>query len=76
MKRASLKTAILATALFGSAAAPFASAFADTAQNQPNNATVATVSTGIYDLADRYKDATGRPLPGWQYVIFAANGNG
>ena len=76
MKLASLKTALLTAALLGSIATPFAAALADTAQNAQTNATVIHTASGVYDSFDRYKDATGRPLAGWQYLTFAANSNG
>ena len=71
MKLASLKAALLAVSIIGSTGAV---AFADT-PNASNNATVAN-NTGVYDSFDRFKDASGRPLPGWQYLIFPATGNG
>jgi hypothetical protein len=30
-------------------------------------------STGIYDGADKFRDATGHPLSGWQNVTFSPN---
>ena len=30
-------------------------------------------STGIYDNFDQFRDATGRPLPGWQHLFYGNN---
>jgi hypothetical protein len=30
-------------------------------------------STGIYDNFDQFRDATGRPLPGWQQLFYGNN---
>jgi hypothetical protein len=75
MKLGSLKTALLAASILGSTAiAPITAALADT----PSTATNATVihTAGAYDSFDKFKDSTGRPLAGWQYLIYAANSNG
>lgn len=40
-----------------------------------NDAKVADASASVYDNADKFRDATGHPLSGWQTVIFGtANG--
>lgn len=76
MKFAALKPALLALAVLGStAAAPIASALAET--NNLGNATVAhTAINGAYDTSDAFKDRSGHPVSGWQYLIFPANSNG
>jgi hypothetical protein len=71
MKRASIKTALLALSVLGGIAAPLA-AFADTS----TSTTTRIAMAGIYDGADQFKDATGHPIAGWQYLSYAANGNG
>ena len=74
MKTRSAKTALLfVSALF--AALPLAGTFAATSPNAPTNATVATVATshGIYDGADRFRDAMGNVLPGWDHLVYGAN---
>jgi len=66
MKRHSIKSALLAATVLMGAAAPVTAALADT-----------TAHTGsVYDSFDKFKDASGRPISGWQYLIYAANGNG
>jgi hypothetical protein len=71
MSTRSAKTALIfASALF--AALPLAGAFAATNPNAPTNATVAT-SHGIYDGADRFRDAMGNVLPGWDHLVYGAN---
>jgi hypothetical protein len=76
-------TAFIFTLLLGTAAIPMTAALADTSQNDINNATVGNASTvhvdgsfhsvknGIsdYDGFDRFRDSTGRPLPGWAYLF-------
>lgn len=72
MTTRSTKTALIfASALF--AAMPLAGAFAATSPNAPTNATVATASHGIYDGSDRFRDAMGNVLPGWDHLVFGAN---
>jgi hypothetical protein len=71
MKPASIKTALLALSVLGSTAAPLA-AFADTGTGTMTH----TAMAGIYDGTDQFKDATGHPIAGWQYLSYAANGNG
>jgi len=67
MKASSIKTALLAlTILGGTAAAPLAAALADTATH--------AAMTGVYDGSDNFKDMTGHPSAGWQYLSYAANG--
>jgi len=71
MTTRSTKTALIfASALF--AALPLAGAFAATSPNAPTNATVA-MSHGIYDGADRFRDAMGNVLPGWDHLVYGAN---
>lgn len=71
MSTRSAKTALFfASALF--AALPLAGTFAATTPNAPTNATVAT-SHGIYDGADRFRDAMGNVLPGWDHLVYGAN---
>jgi hypothetical protein len=65
------KTSLAFAAVLSAVSALPIAAFADT-----SNATHETTVTGAYDGADKFKDATGRPLPGWQYLIYSANGNG
>ena len=73
MKVASIKTALLAVSLLGgSVALPLAAALADTGMTTAAH----TAMTGTYDGFDKFKDATGRPAAGWQYLVFPANGNG
>ena len=76
------KTAFLFASLLGMVALPIASALADTSQNA-NDTTVGnrptvhvdgsfhSVKNGIsdYDGFDRFRDSTGRPLPGWDYLF-------
>jgi hypothetical protein len=39
------------------------------------DAKTADASAGVYDDADKFRDASGHPLPGWQVVAFGtANG--
>jgi hypothetical protein len=39
------------------------------------NAKTADAAAGVYDNADKFRDASGHPLPGWQIVAFGtANG--
>ena len=72
MTTRSAKTAlILASALF--AALPLAGAFAASGPNAPTNATVGTATHGIYDGSDRFRDAMGNVLPGWDNIVFGAN---
>jgi hypothetical protein len=72
MKSRSIKTSLLALSLLaGSAGLPLA-AFADTG----TTAATHTAMTGTYDGFDKFKDTTGRPASGWQYLHFPANGNG
>ena len=65
------KTSLAFAALLAAVSSLPLAAFAETP-----NATHDTHVAGVYDGADKFKDATGRPLPGWQYLIFAANTNG
>lgn len=65
------KTSLAFAALLTAVSSLPLAAFAETP-----NATHDTRIAGVYDGADKFKDATGRPLPGWQYLIFAANTNG
>jgi hypothetical protein len=37
------------------------------------DAMVADAVAGTYDGADKFRDATGHPLPGWQNVVYSAN---
>jgi len=72
MKTASIKTSALALSLLaGTAGLPLA-AFADTGTTMAAH----TAMAGTYDGFDKFKDATGRPAAGWQYLQFPANGNG
>jgi len=72
MTSRSAKTAlIVASALFASL--PLAGAFAATSPNAATNATVATAARGIYDGADRFRDAMGNVLPGWDNIVYGAN---
>jgi hypothetical protein len=69
--KTALHLACIAAAL---AAPPLSAALAD-APNTANNATVDSqmdrVSNGAYDGFDKFRDATGRPLPGWEYLFFS-----
>lgn len=65
------KTSLAFAALLSAVSALPIAAFAETP-----NATHETTVAGVYDGADKFKDATGRPLPGWQYLIYSANTNG
>ena len=66
-------------ALLGALAAlPIAGAFADESPNTVDNATsddrcsnpmMGNGATGIYDRFDAFRDATGRPCPGWEYLF-------
>ena len=62
---------IFATLLGASTLLPLASAVADPAPDTVNNATVSNGSTGNYDGFDQFRDATGRPLPGWEYLFYS-----
>ena len=65
-------TAWIAATLFGVATfLPIAGAVADPAPDAVNNATVATGPASNYDGFDRFRDATGRPLPGWEYLFYS-----
>ena len=73
MKSASIKTGLLALSLIaGSIGLPLTAALADTDTTTAAHAAM----TGTYDGYDKFKDATGRPAPGWQYLFFPTNGNG
>jgi hypothetical protein len=73
------RTALIFASLLGAVATlPFPAARADSSPQEPNNATfddrcrdpMAWIdSTGIYDNFDSYRDATGRPCPGWGYLF-------
>ena len=65
------KTSLAFAAVLSAVSALPIAAFAETP-----NATHQTTVAGVYDNADKFKDATGRPLPGWQYLIYSANTNG
>jgi len=43
--------------------------------NAANNATVDSQmdrgANGVYDGFDKFRDTTGRPLPGWEYLFFS-----
>lgn len=77
MKSASIKTALLALSVIaGGAALPLAGALADTTADR-GNATVAHGATrGVYDESDNFRDPSGRPISGWQYLVLPANNNG
>ncbi len=65
-------TAWALAALLGIAiVAPVADAVADPAPNTQNNATVSNGPVSNYDGFDRFRDATGRPLPGWEYLFYS-----
>jgi hypothetical protein len=67
----------LVSFLAASIAAPLAPALAASATS-PNTIDNATVdfgvvhapATGVYDGEDKYRDANGFPLPGWDYLFF------
>jgi hypothetical protein len=64
----------IATMLGVMSVVPLSPVWADTAPNNGDNATVDGATpqngtTGNYDGFDRFKDSTGRPLPGWQYLF-------
>jgi len=83
MTKYSNKTAFIFTLLLSTVAMPMTAALADASQNDANNATVKnasavhvdgsfhSVKNGIsdYDGFDRFRDSTGRPLPGWEYLF-------
>ncbi len=70
----SSKTALIFASILGATAAmPLAAALADTMPTVPATTAVSNTPKGVYDGADQFKDATGRPLSGWQNVIFSAN---
>lgn len=69
MKYIAIKTA-LAASILGSTLVPFA-AFADPA---PKPHLTQASSASSYDGADQFRDMTGHPLPGWQYLSFTPNG--
>jgi hypothetical protein len=75
MKTRSNKTALIfASALSAASLLPLAAALAGTAPNAATNATVASdTSHGIYDGADRFRDAMGYALPGWEVVVYGPN---
>jgi len=41
--------------------------------NTTSDAMVSDAWAGIYDGADKFKDAAGHPLSGWQNVVYSAN---
>jgi hypothetical protein len=77
------KTAVIFASFLGTIAAlPIAATHADTSPNAVNNATVddrcnnplaGSGSTGTYDNFDSFKDSTGRPCPGWEYLFYSPN---
>ena len=83
MTNHSCKTAFLFASLLAIVALPIASALAESSQNAATNTAVGNRSTvqgdgsfhslknGIsdYDGFDRFRDSTGRPLPGWEYLF-------
>jgi hypothetical protein len=83
MTKLASKTAFIFALLLGTVAVPMAAALADTSQNDANNVKVGNASTlkvdgsfhsvkngiGDYDGFDRFRDSTGRPLPGWEYLF-------
>jgi hypothetical protein len=72
MKPRSPTASLVFAALLGAMTlAPIAAAFADTSPNTENNAMVTKDSTGNYDGFDRFRDASGRPLPGWEYLFYS-----
>jgi hypothetical protein len=66
--RTSMIATIFASLVGATAAMPVAVAVADTAPI-PCNSTAAKGPTANYDGFDRFRDATGRPLPGWEYLF-------
>jgi hypothetical protein len=38
------------------------------------DAKTADASAGVYDNTDKFRDASGRPLSGWQIVVYGTNG--
>jgi len=38
------------------------------------DAKTADASAGVYDNADKFRDASGKPLSGWQIVVYGTNG--
>ena len=63
---------VFALLIGGATVLPLTVAKAD-APNTRNNATVTNASTGHYDGFDRFRDETGRPRQGWQYLFYSAS---
>ena len=70
MKLFSLTTSVALIALIETANLLAVPAFADT-PSTPDNATVAGAAPN-YDGFDRFRDETGRPRQGWQYLFHSA----
>jgi hypothetical protein len=73
---------VFASVLGVMAALPMTAALANTSPNTTDNATsddrcdnrvMGDGFTGIYDNFDRFRDETGRPCPGSEYLFFAPN---
>jgi len=45
-------------------------ASAPAVQSQTKSDLVVSDASGIYDNADKFRDSTGHPLAGWDYVIY------
>jgi hypothetical protein len=69
--RTSMIATIFASLVGATAAMPVAMAVADTAPTGCNSdaASSAKPPTANYDGFDRFRDPTGRPLPGWEYLF-------
>ncbi len=39
-------------------------------QSQTKSDLVMSDASGVYDSADKFRDSTGHPLSGWDYVIY------
>lgn len=39
-----------------------------------SDAKTADAAAGVYDNADKFRDATGHALPGWQILVYGTNG--
>ena len=72
MKTRFLSISLFSAALMAAAAfAPVTGALAAPAQSAGYDTAATKSSTGPYDGFDGYRDESGRPLPGWQYLFYS-----
>jgi hypothetical protein len=70
MTKRSHKASCIFAALLGIVVLPVAAATADTSNSGVATTTIANDSTEhVDDGFDRFRDSTGHPLPGWDYLF-------